>query len=72
MADLAEFVTNLPKFYPPTIFILAILLYKAANPLMFCPLKCLLVAMCQNFVPYGIHLVMVQANAHMIYVTVDA
>ena len=34
--ELWRFTTDLPKFYPPTNFILAILLCKAASPPMFC------------------------------------
>ena len=48
-----QFAANLLKFYPPTIFILANMLCKAANPPMFCLPTCLLAAICQSFMPYG-------------------
>ena len=35
-----QFMTDLPKFYLPTVLILAILLCKAVNPPIFCPPKC--------------------------------
>ena len=56
----------------------AILLHKAANLPMFCPPKCLLVAMCQSFlppkfVPYGItlkfkrNLIILKNSIHKIF-----
>ena len=45
------FTTDPPKFYPPIIFILAILLCKAVNPPMFCPPKCLSAPIRQSFLP---------------------
>ena len=48
-----QFTTSLPKFYPLQIFILANLLCNAANPPMFVLPKCLLAAIRQNFVLYG-------------------
>ena len=53
------------NFYPPIIFILAILLCKAANPPMFCLPKCLLVAICQSFVPYGDYYVASCSNSYV-------
>ena len=44
-----RFTTNMAKFYPPTIFVLAALLCKAANPQMFFVTKCSWATICQSF-----------------------